>query len=394
MKGCDFLTDDDFLTVLYKILNVFLQDPYNSNLFSHDIQICILNKIIEIETIIRNNKQQIKNNKSLIQKSDTENKRLLSIKSKSLKDENIYYKEYIKKLREVTDSLVFTYFSKYDLKSLCWKQSPGFISGKAGLQKELEIFETYFKEGKFAILNDISNCLRFGDLTIMKDNKPFFIESKSSDFIDDRVIRQKENLKNTLNIINNDTINNFLGTNKKFKRVYSSNAEKNYIDILQNMIQEALNTGKSIKNLEEGLTYLIFHSPIDPKESTEKVIKEMKKPFCFYLNSYKHINENYTPFPLILKNSYALQEFNNGNLLIIIFIDLDIMNIKLNKLGYKLITKDTQNKEFKISFSFNDDIIEMNISNYNFFRIGREFLSLDWFISVIDDVIKYARANA
>lgn len=81
----------------------------------------------------------------------------------------------MRKLRQMGDSIAFSYFNKYDLKLLCWKQSAGFISGKKGLDKELKIFKSYFESGEFAILNDITNSLRFGDITISKNGKPDII---------------------------------------------------------------------------------------------------------------------------------------------------------------------------------------------------------------------------
>lgn len=392
------LNNESFFYDLNDVLKVFLEDPYNNKKLAYDIQISLLNRIILIEEEINANVLKIKENKKITENKSTENniRRELSIQSKDLKDTNIMYKEDMKKLRVIGDSIAFSYFSKYHLKPLCWKQSAGFIGGKKGLEKELEIFKSHFEAGGFAILNDITNSLRFGDITIDKNGKPDLLEIKTSSFIDKRVIKQRHDIQDKLNTINDDYIENFQGSNLTFKRVHSEKTEINYVDLLENMIEESLLINESFKEVEEGLTYIVLHN-LNPKNELEytqkitKVFKNFNDPYAYCLNFLKSPTGNYTPFPLIIKNPIALQEFYYGNLLITIVVDINVLKRKLNSLGYNLKSRDDEG--LRISFEFNGNDIELLVSSYHFFRLGRELLSLDWFISSIDDVIKDTKSN-
>lgn len=44
--------------------------------------------------------------------------------------------------------------------------SPGFLSGKEGLDAELEAAHNFYHEGYVVVLNDLTHCLRVGDLTL------------------------------------------------------------------------------------------------------------------------------------------------------------------------------------------------------------------------------------
>ncbi|OVE68692.1 hypothetical protein CCS79_12425 [Clostridium diolis] len=392
------LNNEEFFYNLNETLEIFLDDPYGNKKIAFDIQMSILNRILLIEDEINKNEEIRKSNKKITKIKSTDNnvRRELSSQSKTIKDINILYKEDMKKLRTIVDSIAFSYFSKYDLKPLVWKQSPGFIGGKTGLKKELEIFESYFETGKFAILNDITNSLKFGDLTIDKNGKPDLLEVKTSSFIDKRVVKQRTDIQDKLNVINNDYIENFEGTDLTFKRIHSEESEINYVDLLQGMIKKAFSIGESVNKVEDGLTYIVLYNlnqkdELENKDKLKEIFNSFKQPHVFALNFLKSVKENYTPFPIIIRDSMALQEFYDGNLIIIVVVDMDILKNKLDLLGYTLKSKDDEG--LKITFRLNGKDTEIIVSNYHFYRLGRELLSLDWFISSIDDTIKYAKSK-
>jgi hypothetical protein len=70
-------------------------------------------------------------------------------------------------LRDIGDAVAFTYIDKWDIKPLCLAKEPaGFISGKEGLRLELNIFRYLKSKNKICILNDITNSIRHGDITV------------------------------------------------------------------------------------------------------------------------------------------------------------------------------------------------------------------------------------
>jgi len=71
-------------------------------------------------------------------------------------------------------------FQRQHIIALCQNQSPGLIAGKAGLQAELDRLEQARSDGKFALLHDLTNCLRIGDITVFDDDgTPSVIEVKT-----------------------------------------------------------------------------------------------------------------------------------------------------------------------------------------------------------------------
>ncbi len=80
-----------------------------------------------------------------------------------------------RQLRSVGDALAWRVFGFHRpfILALCRNQSPGPMYGKAGLPAELEHFERACKEdGAFALLHDLTNCLRIGDMTVWDSVNP------------------------------------------------------------------------------------------------------------------------------------------------------------------------------------------------------------------------------
>jgi hypothetical protein len=88
-----------------------------------------------------------------------------------------------RQLRCVGDALawrVFGFQRRYIL-ALCRNDPPGIMAGKKGLIAEREQVDRAWKEnGHFALMHDLTNCLRIGDVTIFTDDGPQVIEVKSS----------------------------------------------------------------------------------------------------------------------------------------------------------------------------------------------------------------------
>ncbi len=73
---------------------------------------------------------------------------------------------------------VFGFQRKYIL-ALSRNDPPGSMAGKAGLAKERETVEQAWQDGRFALMHDLTNCLRIGDITVFTDDGPKIIEVKT-----------------------------------------------------------------------------------------------------------------------------------------------------------------------------------------------------------------------
>jgi hypothetical protein len=71
-------------------------------------------------------------------------------------------------------------FQRKQIIALCQNAPPGVWAGKEGVASELAVVERARAAGQFAILHDLTNCLRIGDVTVFADDGDFeTIEVKS-----------------------------------------------------------------------------------------------------------------------------------------------------------------------------------------------------------------------
>lgn len=62
-------------------------------------------------------------------------------------------------------------FERRNIIALCQNAPPGVWADKAGVPAELDaVEEAYRQDGQFAILHDMTNCLRIGDVTIFRND--------------------------------------------------------------------------------------------------------------------------------------------------------------------------------------------------------------------------------
>ncbi|MGW1275575.1 hypothetical protein ACWD4V_01270 [Streptomyces tsukubensis] len=80
-----------------------------------------------------------------------------------------------RQLRSVGDALAWRVFGFHRpfILALSRNDPPGPMHGKTGLQAELnEIERAYKEDGHFALLHDLTNCLRIGDITVWDEVNP------------------------------------------------------------------------------------------------------------------------------------------------------------------------------------------------------------------------------
>jgi hypothetical protein len=89
-----------------------------------------------------------------------------------------------RQLRSIGDALAWRVFGFHRpfILALCRNDSPGPMYGKAGLKAEMQRVEQAWKEdGAFALLHDLTNCLRIGDITVFDNaDAPRTLEIKTN----------------------------------------------------------------------------------------------------------------------------------------------------------------------------------------------------------------------
>lgn len=81
----------------------------------------------------------------------------------------------VRQFKCVGDALAWRVFGfqRKHIIALCQNPPPGAFAGKAGRAAELAHLDQAYSDGKFALLHDLTNCLRIGDVTIFENDGTF-----------------------------------------------------------------------------------------------------------------------------------------------------------------------------------------------------------------------------
>lgn len=352
------------------------------------VQEKLIKKIVYVENRVRELKRKIKTSKKRLG-TRTKNRLMreeatsikVDIKSKQATIQE--YKHLLHIFRSVGDALAFIYISKWDIKPMTFKEDAGFISGKIGLRSELKALRLAFQVGGIAILNDITTCLRYADITLLRqDAPPMFIEIKSSKNLNQRAKRQYDESAKLTEYLQNDQIEK---DGYLVRRVASNSAENNYILEMNILLAEARNDGFGFMQVEEGLFYYVETDYAEDRLKT--IVQGLRNPpIVFFLNALKYTALGYYPFTLSICNPETLYGFYQGELLIFVFVDPQTISSKF--LNNNLVVSFIQDEDWAFSVQHNNSdntnvIGPLNVGQHLWGRIGYEFLSLDWFVEEI-----------
>lgn len=318
------------LIELFSDLNRLKADPADVQL-CYSIQERVISRIRRTEYKIRATKKEIENIRNKIK-----NDRLPKIATAKLRElitqregKKFDYDQLLYVLRDIGDGIAFIYLSKWDIKPLCMsKEHAGFISGKRGLRLELAIFRRCKRDNIVSILNDITNSLRHGDITIPKYGVPLTIEVKSgrASKNNSRSQRQQDRTKKILEYLVKDKGENiYPGQGTPMQRQALTKRELHHQKRVGSLASQAISSGRNMmRKIEEGLYY---HMGV----TSSSIGKDMKtlprsaKLLCHFVNMEKQLKQAYYPFTLSISNPEALFDFYDGQLSITIFVDLNVV---------------------------------------------------------------------
>ena len=160
------------------------------------------------------------------------------------------------------DAIAFLYMEKHALKHTFLstentnaKQVAGFIGDKEGLAYELAVIDSALEHNVPALLVDLTNTIRHGDICLMGEPDPHLIEVKASKTLDSRGKKQKRSLEKLRTFYETDKCEDLRGY-PELRRRSSEIAEKAYVDQLNECIIEAGINGWAVRQPERGLHYI------------------------------------------------------------------------------------------------------------------------------------------
>lgn len=156
------------------------------------------------------------------------------------------------------DGLACVYQSSYNLKHLYFdsnyevKSDAGFILGKAGFMWEYRLLRKALSMGVPAVLSDLTNVIRHGDVCLVGATDPVPLEVKSSTNSNARVDRQKKQLQVLHDFFRDDGAADFRGV-LNTRRVEVAAPLISYEAEINECMSEALLNGIAARNPEIGL---------------------------------------------------------------------------------------------------------------------------------------------
>ncbi|MGO1160861.1 hypothetical protein ACTOV4_02760 [Brucella sp. C7-11G] len=307
--------------------------------------------------------------------------------SKERKEKNIFTRRlliYICKC--FGDSLAHLHLDKYALKQTYYsterdsrQQDSGFLGGKKGTDAEWKKLEIAIQKGIAAVLTDLTNVIRFGDLALMGGGDPYLIEVKQGKKLNDRGRRQQRRLRKLMNFLEADEAENFRG-HARIQRRANLNAEENYNTMANSCISESRKNGFSIVQPEEGLVYAALQRGTELDSNLFRIFEQMQKPWVFDLNYAKNASDwrYYYPFLLSIKNPDDLWDFLNDRIGLTVIWDMEICTSICRSIGFEVSL--TDDEYFPVSIYDNDASHPFKIGSSLLQRIGMEFLSPRWLI--------------
>lgn len=280
------------------------------------------------------------------------------------------------------DSLAYAYISSFNIKHAFFettstdpKQSAGFISGKTGLAREVATLYWAIESGVPAVLSDITNIIRYGDICLLDGPDPVPLEVKSRKGLNQRGLRQAAKLEKLALFLETDRAADFRGAPEVRRKAYQE-PYKDHIETLNLCIEGAHSDGYNIVCPERGLVYIAFYGG-QPLE-TFLVDFGLENPSFFLLNQEKseHNWAPYLPFINSIRDPERLYDFVTGKLFLLVALDLANLCARFKMPGWRNAFVDDVN--LAMVFENPSTGAQFALSRQFIGRIGFEFASLDW----------------
>jgi hypothetical protein len=291
-----------------------------------------------------------------------------------------------KALKEIADGIVWKYFkcNRAILYLLADKQPIDVIRPDQGTISNINEFSEVFMEpDAIAIYNDITNFLRVGDVTQIKENGDIeFIETKSGIVRGKRISRQKQKMSELVEFFNTG-IGDYDG--KRVKIVDLEIKQRNYLSMLDDSIKKAKRKGYDALSIGNYLLLEIVVPSIisDSKTVSDKLIKmhepikenwEKRKDFIqtvFFLDKLDY-SKHCAPFSIYPFDLETCTDIMMGRLMIRVSLNLSEIIRIIEKSNWKIVdalflkTKDEINS-----------IMQGEINDVPFLRIKKEGCTID-----------------
>lgn len=357
----------------------------------------ILDRILGTEIRISKKKTELRELKKSLRSNRDGKDRSIELKSKisNVKESLAGYKFLLYVWRCFGDGIVFKYISKWNLKRLIFevdspeiKQKSGYIGGKEGIEKEWQFVMSAIDHNVPAVLCDITNSIRHGDVCLLGASDPHVIEVKSSQNSNTRVKRQIESIEKINCYFENDV--GSIGGLDGMRRVAFPEDEKHHNTAINEVIRTLVDEKSCRICPEPGLHYAGIQT--GAVADYDNLFNGIQEPLVYMLNQAKTDGrwDNYYPFTLSIRDAESLYRFLTGEVYLFVVIDGSILKAMFKGIGFDLDIVMSEDAGFvfsKVVDGYKEPFVYIASEHY-VGRLGLEFISLKWFLDKEDFMLK------
>lgn len=289
------------------------------------------------------------------------------------------------------DGIPFIYQSKYSLKHLYFdqeykpKETSGFITEngrlKRGFTPEYRLLTCAIQHNVPAVISDITNIVRYGDVCALGGNDPLVIEVKSSGNRNARTARQAEQRRLLAEFYANDGAPEFRGAINVCREALKI-LEIGYESIANQCIAEALQSSWSTAKPEPGITYMAC-TKLD--EEKLDLLCRGRTTLAVMLSAQTNHLPSY-PFTLSLTPTNCLA-FMQERFAFYVFIDMEEVKSAFARRGVYATVLMDGTSALQITITPEDLMAGVfRVSELLFLRIATEYLSVEWFADELSRV--------
>lgn len=280
------------------------------------------------------------------------------------------------------DGLAYAYLDKHAVKHAFYatdsydvKASAGMLRGKSGLVNELSCVFSAIEHNVPAVLCDVTNTLRYGDICLLGASDPYLIEVKSSPKLNQRGKRQAATLKKLTDFLETDRAEDFRMPGVTM-RVTMTVTERNHQDAMNECIAVAERDGYCIVHPEPGLTYVATYGYLP--EGVFASLAGGGRQMVFMLNDEKQSGAwtIYEPFTRSIRGRQHLLDFVVGRLVLMVMVDIDALCETMKRPGWD--TSLHEDVPATIQFHHLETGAHIGVSRQFISRVGFEFVSPSW----------------
>lgn len=284
------------------------------------------------------------------------------------------------------DGIAFIYVDKYSLKHTYLqatnnnaKLKPGFLIDKSGFEIEWRWLESALSYRVPAVLTDLTNTIRHGDLCLLGASDPCLIEVKSSKTKSRRTDRQKKDLKILREFFETDYSEILRGMGPVYREALPV-AEVSYCALLNATIGQAFIEGSGLANPEKGLFYVAVKST---ESSTGEIFAklDLDPSWIFSWNAIRADRAwaPYYPFSLTIRDFEHLWAFVRGDIQLYTFVGTRDLE-EIGSSNGNICKFDADEAHYPLSIKLKAGG-SMRIAEQNLGRIGLECVSPAWLIT-------------